>query len=71
MGVSLMAAGAPAVTSSCWAATLSPFLPMALMLPGAKAMSGKAKTQPLSGLELTPADLPLTKSSTDWVLAMT
>ena len=72
MGVSLIAAAGPAVVNlllrrrSC-----PPFLPTALMLPGANSMSGNAKTQPLSGLEFTPADLPLTNSSTDSVLAMT
>ena len=66
-----MAAAGPAVFNTCWATILSPFLPMALMLPGTNSMLGKAKTQPVSGLEFTPADLPLTKSSTDSVLAMT
>ena len=53
------------VLSCCAATALPAFLPTALRVPGANSMSGKAKIQPLLGLGVTPADLPLTKSSTD------
>ena len=47
------------------------FLAIAFRLPGANSTSGNAKTYPFFGSEFTPADLPLTNSSTDCVLAIT
>jgi len=38
---------------------------------GRRRCRGRRRPHPVSGLELTPADLPLTISSTDSVLAMT
>ncbi len=71
VGVSLSATGGPAVVR-VWSMTgLPAFEPTAFRVPGAKATEGKLKIQRLSGLALTPRDLPLRKSSTDWVLAMT